>query len=138
MKDFIINNIPYIIALVIFIFGLLHTIIKKPGQIKKWLINACIVAEQSLGSGTGQVKLHQVYNAFVAKYPYFSLFISFETFSKWVDEALEQIREWIENNDKIASLVQDDSVSLGETEETIEEATEEECDFVQESIFEDN
>lgn len=114
IKEILIQYGPYLVALLILIIGFIYTMVKKPEQIKKWLINACNVAEQALGSGTGQMKLHQVYSAFVAKYPLFSLFISFETFSKWVDGALDEIKEWAENNDKIANIF---NIEISESEE---------------------
>ena len=57
--------------------------------IKEWLKYAVVLAEKELGSGTGQLKLRKVYDMAVTKFPQIMLFISFDTFSKWVDEALE-------------------------------------------------
>lgn len=73
-------------------------------NIKEWLLFAVIEAEKELGSGTGAVKLRYVYDMAVAKFKWLS-FISFETFSKWVDEALDVMKEQLQSNKAIAEYV---------------------------------
>ena len=75
-------------------------------QIKNWLLWAVTVAEADLGAGTGKLKLRYVYDMFLSKFPYFAAVISFETFSLWVDEALEEMREWLKE-EKIAEAVRE-------------------------------
>lgn len=73
-------------------------------NIKEWLFFAVIEAEKELGGGTGQVKLRYVYDMAVAKFKWLS-FISFEMFSGWVDEALDQMKEQLKTNKAIAEYV---------------------------------
>lgn len=77
-------------------------------SVKKWLLNAVIIAEKELGSQMGRVKLAQVYSDFVATYPVFSKIIPFAVFSLWVDIVLEEMRHLIETNDKIAFYIEGD------------------------------
>ena len=63
-------------------------------------------AEKELGSGTGQLKLRQVYDLFVQRFPAVAAVISFDTFSGWVDEALEQMREMLAKNEQVAAYVE--------------------------------
>ena len=55
-------------------------------KVKEWLLFAVMQAEKELGSGTGQLKLRYVYDMFVSKFPYLVQFVSFEFFSKLVDD----------------------------------------------------
>jgi small basic protein len=80
-------------------------IIKQPKKVKEWLLWAVIQAETTLGGGTGQVKLRAVYDLFVERYKVISFLVSFETFSKWVDVALEEMRVMLENNENVKALV---------------------------------
>lgn len=75
-------------------------------DIKQWLLWAVTIAEADLGAGTGKLKLRYVYDMFLSKFPYFAAVISFETFSLWVDEALEEMREWLKE-EKIAEAVKE-------------------------------
>ena len=63
-------------------------------------------AEKELGSGTGQIKLRQVYDMFIERFPVFSKFIPFMMFSSWVDTALEFLKDQIEKNNKIKEFVE--------------------------------
>jgi len=74
-------------------------------KIKQWLLYAVTIAEQKMGSGTGQLKLRYVYDWFVDKFPITAKLISFEKFSKWVDEALEVMRKWLAENESIREIV---------------------------------
>lgn len=76
-------------------------------KIKEWLIWACIEAEKALQSGTGQLKLREVWNMFCAV-PAFSAaakLISFETFSGWVSDALLTAKEMLVKNRNLADYV---------------------------------
>ena len=75
-------------------------------KIKEWLLFAVITAEAELGSGTGQVKLRFVYDMFVERFPTVAKIVSFETFAKWVDEALDKMREMLSQNKAVAALVE--------------------------------
>lgn len=67
----------------------------------EWLVDKVGDAESYFGSKTGQLKLRAVYDTFVSQRPIVAVFISFKTFSKLVDAALEKFQDMIENNEKI-------------------------------------
>lgn len=71
---------------------------KKITMIKEWLLFAVIQAEKELGGGTGQVKLRYVWDMFIKTFPALAPVVSFELFSKLVDEALDQMRHMLETN----------------------------------------
>lgn len=76
-------------------------------KIKEWLIWACIEAERNLQSGTGQLKLRQVYDMF-CNVPAFSgvaRMISFDVFSDWVTDALAVAKEMLVKNRSLAQYV---------------------------------
>lgn len=80
---------------------------KKIQMVKEWLLYAVIQAEKDLGSGTGQIKLRYVWDMFIKTFPKLTPVISFELFSKLVDEALEQMRHLLETNKDIGAYVED-------------------------------
>ena len=71
---------------------------RKINMIKEWLLFAVIQAEKELGGGTGQVKLRYVWDMFIKTFPALAPVVSFELFSKLVDEALDQMRHLLETN----------------------------------------
>lgn len=75
-------------------------------KVKEWLLFAVTQAEKEFGSGTGQLKLRYVYDMFVTKFPYLVQFISFETFSEWVDNVLEKFKEMFKTNTAIKQYVE--------------------------------
>lgn len=77
----------------------------KLKNLKEWLKWAVVQAEKELGSGTGALKLRMVYDMAIQKYPWLINYISFETFSAWVDEALDWMRKQLETNVNIKQLV---------------------------------
>ena len=93
-------NAQIIVTLVIVAIALVCGIIwfvklpkdKKIANIKEWLKFAVVDAEKELGSGTGQLKLRMVYNMAVKQFPFIVQLIPFDTFSGWVDEALDWMR----------------------------------------------
>lgn len=78
---------------------------KYPSKVREWMLYAVTEAERELGGGTGQLKLRKVYDMFLAKFPKLSIFISFDTFSRWVDIALDKMREMIEKNAAMQNLI---------------------------------
>lgn len=105
MSDFI-NFWPVLVA---FICGVVVCLLfavkfsKEPTErkitmIKEWLLFAVIQAEKELGGGTGQVKLRYVWDMFIKTFPALAPVVSFELFSKLVDEALDQMRHLLETN----------------------------------------
>ena len=69
---------------------------KKIANIKQWLKLAVVEAEKVLGGGTGQLKLRYVYDLAVKQ---------FEIFSGGVDEALEWMKEQLEQNKAINNYI---------------------------------
>lgn len=74
-------------------------------RIKQWLLWAVSLAEQKFGGGTGQLKLREVYDKFITKFPFISKIISFQTFSNLVDEVLVDMKEMLEKNDNINDII---------------------------------
>ena len=107
-------NAQIIMALVIVAIALICGIIwfiklpkeKKIANIKEWLKFAVIEAEKELGSGTGQLKLRMVYDMAVKQFPFIVQLISFDIFSKWVDEALDWMRGQLAENKAAQSYVE--------------------------------
>lgn len=80
----------------------------KADQLKKvreWLLWAVIQAEKALGSGTGQLKLRRVYDLFVVRFPWLAKIVPFDMFSDMVDDALDEMRELLENNEAVAAYI---------------------------------
>ena len=74
---------------------------------KNWLVWAVSEAESVFGSNTGKLKLRYAYELAVARFPTIAKLIPFALFSKMVDEALEVMRDMIENNKNIADAITD-------------------------------
>lgn len=74
-------------------------------KVRKWLLWAVTEAEKELGSGTGELKLRQVYDLFVVRFPWLAKVISFDLFSALVDEALEEMRELLDTNQAVSAFV---------------------------------
>lgn len=78
-------------------------------KIKAWLLQAVIEAEKELGAGTGKLKLSTVYDMFIQRFPMTAKFITFETFSKYVDMALEEMKVILKTNENIKQIVENDN-----------------------------
>lgn len=74
-------------------------------KVREWLLWAVTEAEKELGGGTGKLKLRQVYDLFVARFPWLAKIVSFELFSDMVDDALDEMREMLKNNQAVKALV---------------------------------
>lgn len=88
-----------------------YAFVKRPtteqiSKVKEWLLYAVTVAEKELGSGTGQIKLRYTYDMFIAKFPYLVKVIPFETFSLFVDEALDKFKGILESNTNLQSYIE--------------------------------
>lgn len=111
--EFLVENWYLLIAAIAVLGGVcifIYDFSNKPTSeqlkaVKEWLLYAVIEAEKKLGGGTGQVKLRYVYDLFVGKFGFVAEIITFSTFSTWVDEALEKMREMLENNNALADYV---------------------------------
>lgn len=78
---------------------------EQVNKIKELLLTWVVEAEKELGGGTGQIKLRYVYDLFVSRFPSVARVIKFETFSLWVDEALEQMEEMLKDNKNLEAYV---------------------------------
>ena len=94
-----------VIALAIYHFCQMPTS-EQLEKVSEWLLYAVTQAEIDLGSGTGALKLRQVYDLFVSRFPTIAKHLAFSTFSDLVDDALEEMREMIEKNHNIKDLVE--------------------------------
>ena len=111
--DFLINNWPVLVGIVAVIavaalavkMFLNYPRAEQLKKVREWLLFAVTQAEKELGGGTGQLKLRYVYDMFVTRFPAVSKFITFETFSYMVDEALVKMRHLLETNQKIEEYV---------------------------------
>jgi len=109
---FIIENWQIILVFAIFVCGGTISVIKffsmskteRYNQIMGWLLQAVILAEREFGSGTGKLKLSSVYDKFCERMPWLAKTISFDTFSGYVDNALEQMKATVSTNAAIASI----------------------------------
>ena len=102
MNDYVTwyNIVFVILAILVCAYGI------SMGKVKEWLKWAVMVAETELGSGTGQAKLHMVYDMFVEKFPAIASVLPFSIFSKWVDLALEWMRDQLEKNASIKAFIE--------------------------------
>lgn len=90
---------------------LIYRFAKQPrpeqlAKVREWLLYAVTEAEKELGGGTGKLKLRQVYDLFVTRFPWLAPVVSFELFSSLVDDALDEMREMLSNNKAVAALVE--------------------------------
>ena len=113
--DFILENWYIIVGaiIILIVFGVgIYAFFKLPrkaqiAKVKEWLLFVVAEAEKELGGGTGQLKLRFVYDQFIQKFPSLAMWISFEYFSKLVDEALEVFRGMIDTNDAVKSYIEE-------------------------------
>lgn len=103
MIEWLAQNWYYVVFFVLVILVCIYGCMT--GKVKEWLKFAVTEAEMYLGSGTGQLKLRQVYDWFTAQFPVFSKILPFFIFSKMVDGALEWLRDQLEHNANIKLLV---------------------------------
>ena len=99
------TTVSLVIGAIIAVCVIAYMVFNQQDKVLEWLKGAVTEAEKKLGSGTGQLKLRTVYDWFIAKFPILSAIIPFRVFSAWVDEALEEFEEWLDNNIKIEKYV---------------------------------
>lgn len=111
--QYVLQNLPMIclfIAMLAAVICSSYYILTKPTDekmtaLREFLKWAVTMAERDLGSGTGQLKLRQVYGMALDKFPWLVRVISFDHFCELVDEALEWMREEINVNPIFNDLV---------------------------------
>ncbi len=101
--QFIIDNWSLIVAVLVVC---LYFLLSGKQSLKNWLLMAVTLAEQELGSGTGRLKLVQVYSDFVAAYPILSKILPFAVFSAMVDATLDEMRHLLETNQNVKKFVE--------------------------------
>ena len=94
------NIVFVLVAIIVVAYGV------TAGKAKEWLKWAVCIAEEELGGGTGQLKLHMVYDMFVEKFPALASILPFSIFSKWVDLALEWMKEQLDKNEAIKLIIE--------------------------------
>lgn len=112
--EFLIENWPLIVGAVAVVAAAGVAIARFVGlpteeqlaKVKEWLLWAVTEAEKDLGGGTGKLKLRQVYDLFVTRFPWLAKLVSFELFSSMVDEALEEMREMLKTNEAAKAFVE--------------------------------
>jgi len=112
--EFLINNWYVLIALIavagcagfaVYRFGNLPTK-EQLQKVREWLLFAVTEAETQFGSGTGQLKLRNVYDLFIQRFPWLIKTVSFAMFSGLVDDALEEMRKMLANNNNVKAIVE--------------------------------
>ena len=93
------------LILTLFITGVILFVINQKNNLTKWLLYIVIEAEKNLGSKMGQIKLRQAYDEFIFAYPILSKLISFNGFSKMIDNALIEMKELLSSNKALRDYV---------------------------------
>lgn len=104
----ILGCLPFVIVILVLIGGTIALVANQKKSAKEWLLLAVTEAEKALGSGTGKLKLRQVYQAFISNFGLFAKFVKFETFEGWVSESLEQMKKLLDTNKKVEEYVKGD------------------------------
>ena len=131
--EWLVDNWSLLVVLVCAIGGVIFGCKKfvqsgKTNQLKKvkeWLLFACVEAERDFGSGKGQLKLRYVYDMFVEKFGVIKYIVTFEEFSKMVDEVLESAIEFFENRQIENKPVDDGMIYTLDSINVIDESIEE-------------
>lgn len=100
--EWLVNNWFIIVGIVCLLIFIACNI--TVNNIKKFLRYAVSYAESALGSGTGQLKLLAAYQMALERFPILKI-IPFSFFSKWVDIALDWMRDQLDKNVNIKNLV---------------------------------
>ena len=103
--EFIVPYIPYIVVALVLIGGAIAYFKGEKKSLKDVLLYLCTEAERIYGSKTGQLKLQYVWSQACSQFKFLTTFLTFETFSKMVDECLVNLRHLLETNKNIAGYV---------------------------------
>ena len=106
------ENWSILVALLVIAFVKFITLpnSEQTKKIKKCILAWVVAAEKELGAKTGRVKLSVVYGYFVTAFPFIKNFISFDRFSEWVDEALDEMRKMLESNQNLQQVIENSNV----------------------------
>lgn len=107
------NNNGYVVVMVLICLTIISVYCffkmskeEQVAKVREWLLLAVCEAEKALGSGTGRLKLRMVYGEFVNKFTWVAKFMTFDDFSKMVDDALNEMKILIETNEAIKSFIE--------------------------------
>lgn len=111
--DFLIEYWPVLVAVIGVVVVAAAWVLQFAGlptdeqldKVREWLLWAVTEAEKELGGGTGALKLRQVYDLFIIRFPWLAKVISFDMFSALVDDALEEMRELLKTNQAVSAFV---------------------------------
>ena len=95
----------YILSTIFVVVSVVFYFLVRRKNILQCLVRFCAEAEMAYGSGTGYLKLRDVYAEFVKAYPVISVIMPFDYFAYLVDTALIALNEKIEENDAICDIV---------------------------------
>lgn len=100
-------------AAALWAFMVVYDLLMNPSKqqlanVTEWLLWAVTNAEKELGGGTGQLKLRQVYDMFLLRFPELVDRIPFDDFSQLVDTALITMRKMLGENTAVQSYVSGD------------------------------
>lgn len=101
--NWIVENWYIVVGLLALCIGLFFV---RLNDVQEWLLGVVTEAERQLGSGTGQLKLRQVYDKFLQKFPLLSVFVPFKIFSDMVNKALAKMRLMLAGNSFAQSYVE--------------------------------
>ncbi len=107
--EWIINNWSLIVTVVAVV---VYFLLNGKRSVIEFLLKAVFMAEKDWGSGTGRIKLSEVYGNFIEKYPIFSKIIPFPVFSAWVDAVLEDMKDILSKNEKARAYVENEKETL--------------------------
>lgn len=75
-------------------------------EVRKWLLQAVIAAEQIFGSKAGEAKLSFVYDLFVSRMPWLARIIPFSRFSEIVDDSLNDMEQLLQKKPDLIQPVE--------------------------------
>lgn len=101
----ILNALPYIIVAIVLIGGAIAFFKGQKKSLKDILLYLCTEAEKMFGSKTGQLKLKYTWAQACQQFPFLTTFLSFDKFSKMVDNCLVDMKHLVETNESIAEYV---------------------------------
>lgn len=73
--------------------------------VSDWLLYAVTEAERTLGDGTGKIKIREVYDRALARFPELTYVITLEQLDELAQHPLEEMRKLLESNEAISAYV---------------------------------
>ena len=127
LKLIIENWLLFVVALILImltVYAILKFLKLTPKQqlakVKAVLLYMVTEAEKELKSKTGRVKRSMVWEWLIERFPIVSLFITEEKYDELLDQALEEFRKMLEDNNSLYDYVYSTlTVSEKDTEEEI-------------------